>query len=263
VNVQEIISSGVLELYVNGLATEQEAMQVQQWAAQYPEVKAELDDIERAMESYAMSNAITPSAKLKENIFESINQPSTAKVVLLNTPPPKTKSIAPYWKWVAAASVALLIGSAVLNVVYYNKYETASKGLKETEQLLAQEQQQNRDMKDDMGIVQNPNSMPVVLKEMDPAMNTKAKIFWMKNTGEVMVDASHLPDAPTGMQYQFWAIVNGQPVNGGMIITNDKGKKFRMQKMQSFGKAEAFAISLEKEGGNPAPTKVVSMGKII
>jgi hypothetical protein len=35
-----------------------------------------------------------------------------------------------------------------------------------------------------------------------------------------------------------------------------------MQKMKSFGKAEAFAISLEKEGGNPTPTKVVSKGVI-
>jgi anti-sigma-K factor RskA len=33
--------------------------------------------------------------------------------------------------------------------------------------------------------------------------------------------------------------------------------------MKSFGKAQAFAISLEKAGGNPTPTTVVSLGKII
>ena len=48
-----------------------------------------------------------------------------------------------------------------------------------------------------------------------------------------------------------------------MIITNDNGTKYRIQKMKSFGKAQAFAISLEKEGGNTTPTTVVSMGKII
>jgi len=36
-----------------------------------------------------------------------------------------------------------------------------------------------------------------------------------------------------------------------------------MQKMKSFGKAQAFAISLEKAGGNSVPTLVVSVGKII
>jgi len=29
---------------------------------------------------------------------------------------------------------------------------------------------------------------------------------------------------------------------------------YKIQKMKSFGKAEAFAITLEKEGGSPTPT---------
>jgi anti-sigma-K factor RskA len=111
-------------------------------------------------------------------------------------------------------------------------------------------------------VVHSPYSMPVALKGQEVMPDATAKIFWMQNTKEVMVDASNLPDAPSGMQYQFWAIVDGKAVDGGMIITNDKGKKFRMQKMKSFGRAEFFAISLEKEGGSPVPTKVVSMGKI-
>jgi anti-sigma-K factor RskA len=119
-----------------------------------------------------------------------------------------------------------------------------------------------KDMTDDMRWVHSPYSKPVALKGMEEMPDATAKIFWMENTGDVMIDASNLPDAPKGMQYQFWGIVDGTPVNGGMIITNDKGQKFRMQKMKSFGKAQAFAISLEKEGGNPTPTHVVSMGKI-
>jgi anti-sigma-K factor RskA len=265
VELNDIISSGLLELYVTGLTSPEETQQVEQWIKQYPEVKAEIAEIEKATEAFAQANAVLPSATVKDNVMAIIKNGSpAAKVVDIKTATTaKVASISSYWKWAAAASVALLIGSAVMNVVYYNKYTTANKGLKETEQLLAQEQQRSNDMKDDMDMVQNPNSMPVVLKEMDPALDTKAKIYWMQNTGDVMVDASHLPDAPAGQQYQFWAIVDGKPVSGGMIITNDKGKKFRMQKMQSFGKAEAFAISLEKEGGNPTPTKVVSMGKII
>jgi len=118
-------------------------------------------------------------------------------------------------------------------------------------------------MKGEIDWVKNPNSTPVSLKGQPAAPDASAKIFWMKNTGEVMVDASSLPDAPPGKQYQFWGIVDGVPVDGGLIITNDKGKKFRMQPMKAFGRAEAFAISLEKEGGSKAPTDVVSVGKII
>lgn len=260
-NVQEIISSGVLELYASGLASAEESLQVEAWVLQYPEVAAELNAIEAGLEQYAFAGARTPAAGVKDKLFETINSSNeittapagaAAKLVHLNN----------YWKWTAAASVALLIGSSVLNVMIYNKYSTADNRLKQTQEQLAVASQQMKDMKVDMSYVHSPFSKPVALSGMDPMPEATAKIFWMTNTGDVMIDASNLPDAPQGMQYQFWAIVDGVPVNGGMIITSDKGQKFRMQKMKSFGKAEAFAISLEKEGGNATPTKVVSKGVI-
>lgn len=258
--VQEIISSGLLELYATGQATEAEQKQVQGWLLQYPEVASELNAIEKSLEEYALSNAVAPAPHIKEKIFVQLqpkeaNQKSTAsssaKTVTLNR-----------WKWAAAASVILLAGSAILNYSLYNKAHTANTKLAETKLQLSMAQLAVREMKEDISVVQNPNSIPVSLSGLPQTPNAKAKIFWISNTGEVMIDASNLPDAPAGKQYQFWAIVDGLPVNGGLIITNDKGKKIRMQKMKSFGRAEAFAISLENEGGNPTPTTVVSMGSI-
>ncbi len=259
--VQDIISSGLLELYATGLASSTERQQVEDWIKQYPEVAAELQEIENGLEDYAQAAGIAQGKEIKEKIFSRINvlrlvsdtdNGSTAKVVTFKN----------YWKFAAAASVALLIASAVMNVMFYNKYDTATKDLKDTQQQLAQVQQQTDDMKTDLGIVQSKYSIPVALQGQPTLPEATAKIYWMKNTGDVMVDASNLPDAPAGKQYQFWAIVDGVPVDGGLIITNDKGKKFRMQPMKAFGRAEAFAISLENEGGNPTPTDVVSMGKI-
>lgn len=265
-NVQEIISSGLLELYVMGQASPEEARDVVSWAAEYPEVAAEIAAIEQGLESYAQAYAVAPAANVKEKIMAGIGvaPAEEAGIVrdLYSAAETPVRSLSA-WKWVAAASVVLLVGSAVMNVMYYNKYDTASKELAESKQLLAKEQEHAKDMTDDLTAVKDPNSMPVALKGMPEMPDAKAKIFWMQDTHKVMIDASALPDAPQGMQYQFWAIVDGKPVDGGMIITDDKGKKYRMQPMKSFGKAEAFAISLEKAGGSPAPTKVVSMGKII
>ena len=163
----------------------------------------------------------------------------------------------------AAASIILLMGSLMLNVMFYGKYDTASKKLDETQQQLADATQSNDSMKTDMGIVHNKYSMPVALHDMDSTSDATAKVFWMKNTGDVYVDPSNLPDVPQGKQYQLWAIVDGKPVDAGMIITSKAGTKYRIQKMKAtFGAAQAFAISLEKEGGNPTPTKVVAMGKL-
>lgn len=271
----EIISSGLIELYCLGLASPAEVAQVEGWARQYPEVAAEIAQVQEGMESYAQAHAVAPGAAVKEKLFANLglNEVSAATVKEITTDRVGTEtpvhSISKYWRMAAAASVVLLLGSAILNVVYYNKYNDSNTALQVAQQQtavaeesLAIERQRNEGMSNDMAVVHNPHSLPVSLKETEAAAGTNAKIFWMQNTGEVMIDASNLPDAPEGKQYQFWAIVDGAPVDGGMIITNDKGKKFRMQKMKTFGKADAFAISLEKEGGSAAPTQVVSMGKI-
>ncbi len=258
-NEQEIISSGVLELYAAGIATDAERQQVETWCQQYPKVAAELRAIELGLENYAQANAMTPDESVKKRLFEQINTSTAAPVVNINTAQAKTANI---WKWAAAATAALLIGSAVLNYSLYKKSETAVAKLAEAQQQITVASSSVEEMKADMDIVRNKYSRSVSLTGQPQMPDATAKIFWITNTGDVMVDASNLPDAPAGKQYQFWAIVDGKPVDGGLIITNQKGKKFRMQKMKSFGRAEAFAISLEKEGGNLTPTEVVSMGKI-
>jgi Anti-sigma-K factor rskA len=159
-------------------------------------------------------------------------------------------------KYVAAASIALLLGSAVVHMVTYNKYNTASNALAKAEKEIVANNNELAALKDQIDIPLNNSAQSVVLKSTANApanSNASAKIFWIKNTNEVYVEPSGLPDVPKGFQYQLWAIVDGKPVSGGMIIY-DKSKKYNIQKMKSFGKAQAFAITLEKEGGSPTPT---------
>jgi anti-sigma-K factor RskA len=262
--LNEIISSGLLELYATGLASKEEALQVEQWIKQYPEVAAEFAEIESATEAYARAHAVQPDETVKEELFSRLNTHKQAPVIPLKTNTYKTTGIPSYWKWAIAASVILLIGSIVLNVSLYNKYDEADKNLQQTQQQLADATESNSEMKQDMNVVQSKYSEPVALHGMNVAPDAAAKIFWMKNTGDVYVDPSNLPDIPEGKQFQLWAIVDGKPVDGGMILTSKKGDKYRIQKMKSFGAAQAFAITIEKAGGSPAPTmdQMVVMGKM-
>ena len=263
--IKEIISSGLLELYVLGMANEQEAAEVNAWARLYPEVAAEIAAIESGLETYARIHAVAPGTSTKEKIFAEIN--TTSKTT---TGSGKVVSISSAWKYAAAAAILLLIGSVFLNIVYFNKYEGANKDYEAAvseknslqEQLYAAEES-NKEMKNDMGVIQSKYSEPVALHGLEKAPDAAAKIFWMKNTGEVYIDPSNLPDAPPGMQYQFWGIVDGKPVDGGLIVFTKKGDKYRIQKMKNFGKAEAFAVTLETAGGNPQPKgDMYVMGKM-
>ena len=271
--LNEIISSGLLELYVLGMASEQETAEVTAWAKQYPEVAAEIAAIESGLETYAMLHAIKPTAAVKEKIFSGLNMPAgnPGSAGINNQPVATVVGIKPFWKYAAAASIVLLIGSAIFNMVLYNKYKDADKNYQaaviaktSTEEQLAALEESNKEMKNDMGVIQSKYSEPMVLHGLEKAPDAAAKIFWMKNTtGEVYIDPSNLPDAPAGKQYQFWAIVDGKPVDGGLIVTSKKGDKFRIQKMKAFGKAEAFAVTLEPAGGMPQPTgDMYVMGKM-
>jgi hypothetical protein len=81
-----------------------------------------------------------------------------------------------------------------------------------------------------------------------------AVIFWNKKTGEVYIDPCRMVKAPDGKTYQLWAIVNGKPVDAGIVKTGTKEEKYSIQKMKIFEKAEGFAVTLEKEGGSSVPT---------
>lgn len=265
-NAQEIISSGILELYCMGLTSATETAEVNQWTRQYPEVAAEIISIQSGLEAYATANAIEPGASVKERIFSTI---TTNKIALQAEPKNNNGHVAPvhrlwpFWKYAAAASIILLTGSLVFNYNYYNKYQSANSQLATTQLELDQQKELARNMKNDMGVMADKNAMPVSLSGMPDEPEAAARIYWMQNTKDVYIDPSNLPQAPPGKQYQFWAIVDGKPVNGGIISTEINGKKVHIQKMKSFGSAQAFAVSLEDAGPEkPAPTKVMAMGKI-
>lgn len=265
--LKEIISSGILEQYVLGLTSPEESDKVDSYVKKYPELKEELDKISQSLEEYATSYSITPAKNVKDQIFAKINQSNKETSFKEKSFESQTKArvyrINSFLKFAAAACFFLLIGSVLFNYKLYNRIERSNVEMSALQQELNAQKQVAIDMNKDMSVVKNKMAMPVVLKGTPHSPESVAKIFWMKNNGEVYVDPSNLPAAPIDKQYQLWAIVNGKPVNAGMISSKN-GDIYRFQKMHSFGKAEAFAITLEKAGGSESPTmdEMVVIAKI-
>ena len=65
------LESGILELYVLGDLSSEEIREVENTIAQHPEVKAELEAIENALQAYAIFNAIQPSEAVRKKILSS------------------------------------------------------------------------------------------------------------------------------------------------------------------------------------------------
>lgn len=72
-NIKEYIASGILEQYLLGNISDEEALKVEQAAAEHAEIRKELEEISSALEQYAMANAVQPSSKIKPFLIATID----------------------------------------------------------------------------------------------------------------------------------------------------------------------------------------------
>lgn len=265
-NVQDYIQSGIIESYVLGMANEQEAAELMQLSRQYPEIKQAIDSFEASLEATAFANATPAPAQVKTNLFEllkddfaePITEKTTTPIVPIkesNINQAPVKSISSKFSYVAAASTILLVVSLGLNYYFYNKYTTANNSylalLKENNSITADNrvyQTKMLDYQNSMQIVSSPNMIKVPMPGVAGKEGNLTTVYWDKNTREVYLLANNLPQAEEGKQYQVWALVDGKPVDAGLI--EDCNGVCRLKTIPN---AQAFAITLEKKGGSPTP----------
>lgn len=261
-DIRAYIESGILESYVMGLATDAEKREVEKYAAEFPEIKRELLAIEMAMNEYAKLHQKTPPPSVKEKVMAEIYAGDTrsAKIIDIHTAKPSEKNVSgntnTFW---VAASVTLLMLSALGNYFLYNKWKNAEQqlvALNNEKVMLADQLQVQKtsydQMNHDMDVLKQPFNKVVMMKgipTMSPA--SLATIYWNQNTKEVFINVNSLPAPPPDKQYQLWALADGKPIDAGVF---DVGDTSGLQKMKTIEAAQAFAVTLEQKGGSPAPT---------
>jgi len=78
-----------------------------------------------------------------------------------------------------------------------------------------------------------------------------ARVFWNHQTHDAFIDVMSLPVPPAGKQDQLGALVGGKPVDAGVFNMNTNAG---MQPMKNILSADAWAVTLEPQGGSVAPT---------
>jgi anti-sigma-K factor RskA len=277
VNIKEYIESGILEAYVLGALPEEEHRAVEVAVAQYPELKLEVEAIEGAMLQFAQATSVEPPAELQDKIWNALQgteqampapQPATTEYTAPKTIPlvaaPKANM-----QWARAAVWVALVGSLLANVMLWsekNKADRQLAGIQQQVDTMSANQQtlaaKISAYEQERAMLAKVDMMPVVMQSAQPGHEMAGMMYWSKTKGEAYVSMSHMPMPPTGKQYQLWVIQDGKPVSMG-TIPNELVSNGGLQKagMLVTG-GQAFAISLEKEGGNPTPTEVMVVGKI-
>ncbi|MGE8554931.1 MAG: anti-sigma factor [Chryseobacterium jejuense] len=267
-NTKEYISSGIIESYILGHASPEEAGILECVMKNNAEVKAAFEEAQKTLEDLATVQAVTPPSDLKSKIWSKIQKeqileeekPFSPEVsVTPSLEVPEVKKTTP-WKTLGIAASVLFLASVAGNLFWVSKQSEVQKEIavmkteKQSQDLAMQKMNQK------IAMFSNPDMQMVMLNGVENHKDAKAMVFWDKKTKEVYLNAEKLPKAPTGMQYQLWAIEDGKPVNAGMY-SEDKDSQIALA---SISKAQAFAITLEKEGGSSVPTmeNMFVMGEI-
>lgn len=271
-NIKEYIESGILEAYVLGALSEEELAKVEADIAMYPELEAERQAIEEAMFNFANEQAITPPASMQDEIWNAINPTSATAQDVPPSSTPKTVPLdskdiaAPRPGWQRAAIWAAVLVSVLTNFMLLSQRNKGKEELQamtsRLDSMVAQQELLAAEFKKQNDILTNP-AMQTVIMRKDGDTNAAGMVYWNKQTGEAYLAFNNMQLPPQGKQYQLWVIQDGKPVDMGVIpneLVSSDGKMQRINMQVSSG--QAFAISLEKEGGNPTPTEVYMVGAI-
>lgn len=292
-NIQEYISSGIVESYVLGIADVAERAEFERMCAAHPEVLAAREAFEIALEEQTRSKTLRPSANIKSKIFSTIEMEGTAdkpafsgggsgtspfsfeRDSLQNDPEfskakVRTISNKNWQQYIAVAAVILLLCSTALNFYFFNRYKEYNERYQtlvasQSELASHNEVLQTRllDYEKAVEMMKDPGmaivKMPAQPSSPDPSSATT--VYWDTVTRDVYLAINKLPAPSDDQQYQLWAMVDGKPVDAGVIEMKEGAG---MIKMKNIPRAQAFAITLERKGGSPTPSldKLYVMGKV-
>ncbi|MNQ38252.1 Anti-sigma-K factor rskA [compost metagenome] len=260
-DTKEYIESGILELYVYGLLSEDENAKVSLIAKNHPEINEEIIAIEKSI--VALSSSFSPFHSVAN--YEKIK----SKLELKH---PEVIQFEPGRNWIQyvgwAAAIILFAGIAYQyslldqsNIQVVNAENEKTKLEKEFKVLKLE----NKANATSLAVIRDSRNTVVALGGQTVAPESSAKVYWNKETQTVYVDASGLPEPPKGMVYQVWALKLNPltPTSIGLLENFDANNQ-KMFAVNNTGEAEAFGITLEPAGGSLSPTmeQLYTLGKV-
>ena len=246
------IDSGVLELYVFGLLSDEENTEVGNMASKHVEINEEIISIERAIVDLSTSFSPFLSPENFEKIRQALLIKHDVKVVEMK---PRS-NFALYLGW--AAALLLLIGAGYfytqLNQSNMQVVTAENEKTKLQENLILLEAK-NAQTESVLAIVTDKNSLVVPLGGQAIAPEAYAKVYYNQETQVAYVDAAGLPEPPEGKVYQVWSLkMNPLTPNSIGLLENFSAEGQKLFAVTFAADSEGFGITLEPAGGSPTPT---------
>jgi len=166
----------------------------------------------------------------------------------------------PWVPWVAAA-VAVIAVAAFTGGFVAARYEARlGQMARETVRIREQLQRDVAALSDQLAVyrsavelLRDPATQVVSLRGLGPSAAATGRVVWHAVAGGHLFVAN-LPRAPEGKAYELWTIGEGAPQPAGLFQVDAQGRGSRRVEPVAGGTpVKVFAVTLEPEGGVPAP----------
>ncbi|MEM7381156.1 MAG: anti-sigma factor [Bacteroidota bacterium] len=238
--IRIFLDTDLLEKYLLGTTSEEEALQVERYIAMYPEVRKTYNELQENLEVFAKMHAIKTPEGLREKILSKIRAQNAGR--------------RRFRRYAIAASIAafLFAGSSYFfynqnqnlqeeNTIVNNKIKNLEEDMKE----------QLEDVRNQFIVLNNPQTKKYVVNGNKKAKELKAVAYINPVKKLSYINVRNLPNLPEDQCYQMWAEVNGEMVNLGVIKNVDDKDKLRAL---PYAENAVSYITIEPKGGNVTPT---------
>ena len=168
-----------------------------------------------------------------------------------------------YTSWLAAAAslaLAAIVGSYAAQL--RGRVTTLEGRLRDTtlraeagERMVADARRTAFEAQSAVAVLAAPDLARIDLAGQPAAPRASARAFWSRSRGMVFT-ASNLPAPPPGRAYQLWVLTKlSAPISAGMLTLDANGRvNATIATPPDIPTPVAMAVTLEPEGGVPAPT---------
>jgi anti-sigma-K factor RskA len=198
-----------------------------------------------------------PSMRVRQQLLERLRAGRETSEAAAPAPRREEKQRAHFWTWAnlgwAVAAVVLVAGAALM-LEENRRVHNQVQGLQAE---IAGKQQELDRTRAVLDLLRSTDTMRVhLISGSAPWPWPEGKVYYHPKKGLLFV-ASNLPPLDPGMSYQLWFVPEGgAPASAGVFWPDAKGNATMMMPLAPIPpKApKAFAVTVEADGGAPAPT---------
>lgn len=246
--IKKFLETDLLEKYLLGTTSQEEALRVERYISLYPEVRKTFHLLEDNLKEFATLYAVAPPEFTKSKVLQRVHKVNK-------------KAHIRFRRYAVAASI-IAFTFAATSFFFWNKNQALTEeNFQINQQITLLEESFNNklaDLRNQFIVRNNPNTRKFNFRGKR-TKNLKAVAYVNPVKKLSYLNISSLPEIPEDKSLQMWVEIDGKLESLGLLTGKEKD---RMLALPYEEKAKSYHITLEPKGGTLIASGNRAIGKV-